>query len=76
LSLGTTRNAGRPYASSLVISSSFSAIALKTTSRDPFRRTTVMRRGRLIIGMRISPVTVRMFWSISESFPCGRTFHC
>ncbi len=35
-----------------------------------------MRRGRLIIGMRMSPVTVRMFSSISESLPCGRTFHC
>ena len=34
-----------------------------------------MRRGSCISGISIVPVTVRMFSSISESVPCGRTFH-
>lgn len=40
------------------------------------KRTTVMRRGRSMSGRWISPTTVRLFWSICTSLPCGRTVQC
>ena len=51
-------------------------MALKTTSRESLRRTTVIRRGRSMSGMWMSPVTVRMLSSICLSFPWDRTFQC
>ena len=49
--LGSSRvEPHRPYASSAAISSSSSAIALNTTSRESIRRTTVMRRDNSISG--------------------------
>ena len=72
---GTMRNAGLPSASISRICGSRSGMALQIADRPPSSAMTVIRRGKLPSGMRISPATVSRPSSSCSSGPCGPTFH-
>ena len=60
----------------VLILGGFGAAAFHPPAAALVHRYSGQRRGLSMSFHIMSPVTVRMFSSTSESLPCGRTFHC